>query len=136
MGYTHYWKRPANTEVKQDKWDKICAGTKDIIEQASVPVQYEYDDAQPPVIDSDLIRFNGCGEGGHETFYVTRKAEQPDYRKDEAETFDFCKTAQKPYDCIVVSVLALMRSIDSNFSLASDGGDEVFENPLYIAEVV
>ena len=58
------------------------------------------------------IRFNGLHDESHEDFF---------YREDQS--FDFCKTARKDYDVVVVATLCLV----AYFRLAqvsSDGGKE------------
>lgn len=60
------------------------------------------------------------GEDSHETFSLTR----------EAQDFEFCKTAQKPYDEVVVAVMTEARDINPSFNPRSDGGESVFGNPL------
>ena len=60
--------------------------------------------------------FNGVGIDSHETAVVYK----------QASSFEFCKTARKPYDSVVVEFYKLIRKHAPSTILSSDGGDEVF----------
>ena len=60
--------------------------------------------------------FNGIGDDSHETAVVYKGASE----------FEFCKTARKPYDSVVVEFYKLIRKHAPSTILSSDGGDEVF----------
>jgi len=112
MGYTHYWKLP---EIDEETWAKIQAASKEVV--AEVPnLQYEFSDAGPPVVGPDIIRFNGKGQDGHETFYVERA---------NPGGFNFCKTARKPYDEAVTAVLCIV-----GHHLTKEG---TLKDPYYIS---
>src|SRR6185312_10461897 len=94
MGYTHYWRgQRAFTEAE---WTAICADAAKLLTDPPVVVTREYDTNEPPEITPDLIAFNGHSENGHETFWLERTP----------ESFQFCKTAHKPYDVLVTALLA------------------------------
>lgn len=115
MGYTHYWRLKGPIALKE--WKAITAAAKVVLDTAKVPIQREYDDTAPPVINTDEIRFNGVEDDGHETFLFGRAD----------DGFNFTKTAQKPYDEVVVAVLkAIKKVLGGAITLSSDGGDEVF----------
>jgi len=112
MGYTHYWSPSVapNDQGKAEAFE-ICAK---IIDSAGFDIAYEYDEQdKPPVcdVDSGLIRFNGIGDDGHETFYFLYGGK-----------WAFCKTAYKPYDIYVTACLLVL----NHFGLAdiSSDGDE------------
>lgn len=140
MGYTHYIYRKRDFTLKQ--WEKICLETLEIIvkhcDRNKIVLAREYDspaEAQPslwggpkmlptpPEVTPDVIRFNGWKDEGHETFLITRKRpENPPYDPDAEESFDFCKTARKPYDLAVCLVLISMkRHATGNVRIGSDG---------------
>lgn len=78
---------------------------------------------KPPEVTGDLIRFNGWKDEGHETFMVTREKPDngPSWDKDTS-SFDFCKTARKPYDLAVCLVLLSMhRHAPDSVNVSSDG---------------
>jgi hypothetical protein len=116
MGYTHYWESYAK---------RIPAEAVIIIRQildkayAAGVIQYEHDDPKPPVVTVTEVRFNGVGEGGHETFYFDVN---DDYRASNGRPFAFCKTARKPYDDVVMRVLIVLRYyIRDEIQVSSDG---------------
>ncbi len=79
-----------------------------------------------PVVDDEMIHFNGVGEDGHETFVVMRARDSD---------FSFCKTAQKPYDAIVTAVLCLAYTIAPGvLKISSDGRSEEWATGLALAK--
>jgi hypothetical protein len=50
-----------------------------------------------PDISDDCIWLNGVGEDSHETLAIGT-----------GETWNFCKTARKPYDTVVVAILSYL----------------------------
>ena len=65
-----------------------------------------------PELTEGYIRLNGEGKDGHETFYFVPV---PD-------VFDFCKTAEKPYDAVVCAVLlAAQAHYGAALEVSSDG---------------
>lgn len=121
MGYTHYW--GATRTFTASEWKDICAATRSILRTSTVQIVREYDrpNERPDVLDHEII-FNGAGDDGHETFWLQRELpEEPEYRKGEGD-FQFCKTARKPYDEVVVAVLIAVRHIAPDaISWSSDG---------------
>jgi hypothetical protein len=116
MGYTHYWRQSA--DFTPDQWSAICKDTRKIIAYCAkqeIALQYEYDDTRPAVVKKSEIRFNGAGDDGHETFYIPFSPSPAD------KEFNFCKTAQKPYDLAVCLCLLRMKHHCPDFSFSSDG---------------
>lgn len=118
MGYTHYW-----TEKK--KPDAIPAQAisiiKEILQDAYKKkiVQFESNNPEPPIVTQEEVRFNGVEENGHETFCYSVK---DNFLLNTDEHFSFCKTAQKPYDTIVMKVLIVLKwAFGDDFKLSSDG---------------
>ena len=112
MGYTHYWKLGQKPTPAQ--WKRFTTAVSKIVELSNVQVQFEYDEASPPQIDDERVRFNGVDEDGHETFFI----------EPEDVEFNFCKTAHKDYDEIVVACLIAAANILPGFSWRSDGDAE------------
>lgn len=133
MGYTHYWS--GQRDFTSVEWKAIKAGAKKIIAAAKkdgVLVAFEYTEPKQKAEISDTrIRFNGIEDEGHETFALDI----------QREDFTFCKTARKPYDAVVVSILAMADKVAPGaLKLSSDGtekddNDNVistpFDNPPY-----
>lgn len=122
MGYTHYWYENNKPKLIPTEAVKVI---KPILDQAYKKglIQLEYDKPEPPIVSDKEIRFNGVGENGHETFLY--QADQPESdRSDWSEDkrfFGFCKTAQKPYDEVVMKVLMILDAYMPEMALSSDG---------------
>jgi len=115
MGYTHYWN---NEKFTKKQWLEVIERGKKILSCATViPLQFDYDDPKPVELSKDCIRFNGVEEDGHETFLVDP------FKTD----FEFCKTALKPYDTVVVAFLIMLNDVNPEFEWSSDGDDEDHE---------
>jgi len=85
-------------------------------------LQREFDDASPVVIDDNQIRFNGIDEDGHETFMLLKNDTPREWAEDKDVVFNFCKTAEKPYDVYVTGVLFLaMQHLTTDIQVSSDG---------------
>jgi len=123
MGFTQYWecKRGLDTE----KFKAYVKDVKKVLEGVDI-ICHENDMPEtPPTIKDDLIRFNGKGEDGHETFMITP----------EPSDFEFCKTARKPYDKYVVACLILAKfHFGDAIEISSDGDLEDWEDGLCLAQ--
>lgn len=104
MGYTHYWK---HDELNQDKWNDFIKDAKKIIQTSTVPIDLQ-------AAGGEVLFLNGQKPEDWETFIIER--EQTDS--------DFCKTARRPYDEVVVAILMLADETFAGFSWSSDGSDE------------
>lgn len=126
MGYTHYFSSQRN--FTDAEWAALTSITRKIVLSVknSIPLAFECDDENtPPLIDNEQIRFNGVGDDGHETFIVSKK---------HSSDFNFCKTAQKPYDEVVVAVLCAANSIaPSALDISSDGDAGCWKNGCALA---
>lgn len=118
MGYTHNFtlERPIESKVVQE--------IKEILMKYNDIIQYESDINKPARIDTEIIRFNGVGDDGYETFLV------------EGESGNFCKTNMRPYDIVVCEVLLVLKGYyRDDFDLSSDGfwvsEDEFKNNQFY-----
>ena len=158
MGYTHYWRQLR--DFTDTEWQELTRLTK-LITADGLGVLAHHPDAingdeyygekedDVFTIDSEQIRFNGIGKDGHETFLITKKKRaKEDYEEQEAYdrqgAFDFCKTAQKPYDKYVVAVLCALynlsdappqrnRSAHPMSEITSDGNTEDWTEGLFHA---
>ena len=140
MGYTHYWRQLR--DFTDTEWQELMRLTKLITASSGRDIILsEFN------INNEEIRFNGYGEEGHETFLITKKKRaKADYEEQEAYdrqgAFDFCKTAQKPYDKYVVAVLCALYNIEVKewplgdgkiMSISSDGNTEDWTEGLFHA---
>ncbi|RAK82003.1 uncharacterized protein BO72DRAFT_482681 [Aspergillus fijiensis CBS 313.89] len=104
MGYTHYFHVNSASEGWAVIWPRLIADTQTIIAAAGVPLtgppEYHpngYEMTTPPIVSVDEgIDLNGVGKNGHEPLVIGVK---------EDGSFNFVKTARKPYDKVVACVL-------------------------------
>lgn len=75
-----------------------------------------------PEIAEGLISFNSVGEEAHESFVFPPDLEEQAFNRDKSEVFEFCKTAHKTYDPVVVACLAIAKDIlGDEIKVSSDG---------------
>jgi len=73
------------------------------------------------------ISLNGTKEFGHESFNL------PEFFSAGS---DFCKTARKPYDTVVVACLIVLKHyLGDNVRVASDGDSEDWDSGLFLARM-
>lgn len=119
-GFTHYWELKKGTP----KLSKECMeDVNKVIEKYKDIIQYENDNKKKPIVTDTLIRFNGIGEDGHETFYFEVPPKEEEFSKfKDGFLFNFCKTARKPYDIVVCKLLLILKAeLQDNMKLSSDG---------------
>jgi len=98
MGYTHYW--TVKKSIDAGKFKKLSADCKMIVARSSVTIVNGMGEGETkPIVNSESVTFNGEAEQSHETF---------DFGTDSSG-FDFCKTARKDYDEVVVACLMRIR---------------------------
>lgn len=88
-------------------WPKLIEEVPLILEAADALVCGPADDNEsliPPIANLDEgIAFNGVGDDGHETFYLSREARH-----------HFVKTLRKPYDTAVACILLRAHLLSPN----------------------
>lgn len=120
MGYTHYWNQSRAFTTKE--WEKIANYADRVIlaaTNAGISIKGSAGRGKPEITPEYVI-FNGDEEGDecHESFVLSRVIQ---------DSFNFCKTAQKPYDAAVVSILHYAHEVAPDaLEISSDGGPEVF----------
>jgi len=130
MGYTHYMDRPVGNHGTAEMFGRLALDAKAICEHAqSIGIRL----AGPfgeigtlPEFTEGYFAFNGVdgpdGDFSHETFRWEANPVQPEWRSEELSYFDFCKTAQKPYDAVVTAILIRAKEIYGNLlNVCSDG---------------
>jgi len=124
MGYTHYW--TSLGEVGDEKWTqftRIVQPTLDRGYKAGI-IQWESDNTDPPSC-FNTVRFNGVGDDGHETFLMDREGGR-----------GFCKTARKPYDAYVGTVLMVAAIMfGDQINVTSDGDENDWGAVFDVAQV-
>lgn len=110
MGYAHTFQ----DLLPSEQLAEIAAA---VIEASPVRIcggpDGEHDD---PVIEADYINFNGCGADGEDCEEFLLDGALDGYSQ-------YCKTARKPYDEVVVAVLvgAIVQGCEGAESIRSDG---------------
>lgn len=125
MGYTHYMSFKKDNSVTTNKkyqyavrqCQKVIKGYNDNVKSIDKKHQDRLSgySAHCKVGDYLGINFNGVGDLSHESF------ELRDYYKNNRD-FEFCKTAEKPYDVVVVACLIVLNHyLGDNIQVSSDG---------------
>jgi hypothetical protein len=124
MGYTHYYYQTKT--FPQKKWESLALDTFKIVEyckKCDIDVDFECDSQKEPEISDTMIRFNGRGNEGHETFILFKqKPKSESWQRNSKEYFYFCKTARKPYDVAVgLVLLRAEKNAPGVLKVSSDG---------------
>lgn len=129
MGYTHYWYLNVNAE-EGDRFHQAIVDMATIVTANSQrEILAGWDGEGNPEIDSDKISFNGKEPDDYETFDF--------HRFELGKDFNFCKTAQKPYDVVVTACLAVAAEvIGDGIEVSSDGNGEDWEEGARLASKV
>lgn len=112
MEYTHYWK--TTRDFTDQEWTTLMGNTYSIlgtIYSAEDPIPLCDGSTGSPVIGTHGLVFNGLADDSYETFILEKS--QTD--------FSGCKTANKPYDVVVVAVLLLAAFVSDAITVTSDG---------------
>ena len=132
MGYTHYW--TIKRDFTKEEWKRLTEYTRRLMQKSPAPLAGSNGEGMPEVT-SKCIALNGVGSEAHESFILPRKVSEYDsYAREAGPKFNaaawtFCKTALKPYDAVVIRILAAASQVSQdNLKASSDGGDEVFDN--------
>jgi len=123
MGYTHYWKIPK--ELKKEKFailSEELQAAAGLLPTKSTSAQQDHDGViylaggngeGEPIFDNSKIVFNGKDDFAHETFSILQKGN---------DSYEFCKTARKPYDLMVCVSLLRLKHHFPEANISSDGG--------------
>ena len=112
MGYTHYWK--FGSDIDQKKYARALTKCRKIIKNSPVKLG-NCEGKNNPVLTNGFC-INGFGDEAHETFGMGKEPDRGLYGG------DFCKTACKPYDVIVVACLCVLgQDLGKQISVSSDG---------------
>jgi len=129
MGYTHYWDFVDNCSL-YDFSTAIADCTK-IIKASPVPLGNWDGEGEPTLTEYAStvkeVHFNGSKDDSHEDFKVSLQS----FRN---KGNWFCKTAQKPYDIVVVACLCVLEDrLGKNFQARSDGAPHEWEDGKNLA---
>ena len=125
MGYTHYWERKVSDDTKI-QYGKLALDAKKIVDYARTHgVSIGNWDGE--ILNGDewsesRFDFNGYRDEAHETFVWQAVVGEPTYMNNDGYSFDFCKTAWKPYDKIVTAILCRAKyHYGNSIKISSDG---------------
>ena len=121
MGYTRYWERTDKPMTKD--FVDFCNEVIKTCDKLGIEI-HNWDGFGKPTVTTDIIAFNGDGENhlDHESLVLNNEI-----------GFNFCKTARKPYDYAVRTILreALTRGYITD--LRDDGTNEdIICDDLYL----
>ena len=120
MGYTRYWSR-TDKPITQDFVDAV----NNIITEAKARgiTICGWDGTGEPEVTLERISFNGKAPHlDHESCGFDNKPTD----------FDFCKTAEKPYDWVVKRVLEVGMAMEIVENVSDDGEAEEFNDEQYM----
>jgi len=141
MGYTHYWRytsKPTDKDnMKEVKRELLIL--KKILPQTSKTAGGYFSDGPliikswngkglPEILD-DEVAFNGDASRGHDHESFVFKIEEG-----KEDTFNFCKTARKPYDFFVCLALLSMVNNLEGIEVSSDGGEDDWQPAINFYE--
>ncbi len=139
MGYTHYWSfvdkrgERAKLDRKYKQALKLCSklAYEYNRELKAIGLECErlsgYSAHVKPGTYGGL-KLNGKGEGMHEEFSMR------EHFAEALKTREFCKTARKPYDIVVVASLCILKHyLGENFVVDSDGDRDDWQEGLELA---
>ena len=134
MGYTHYWEFSSNrgkTAQYEKKYQLAIAKCAKVIRYYSDTFGglsgYTAHDKKRVY---GGLKVNGSREYSHEDFCMREHLS-------ENEGFNFCKTAQKPYDTVVVACLIIMRHyLGDSIRVSSDGDRREWNDGLTLVQKV
>ena len=109
MGYTHYWESKG---FDPQGWQLFTATARKVINLARADgiAIAGSNGTGTPDLTADEVCFNGRDSDSHETAFISRNA----------GTHEFCKTARKPYDAVVVALLVYGAEL-GGLTWSSDG---------------
>ena len=125
MGFSHYWTPAKN--VEDDAWQDFIEVFEKMLDHVNrkmgidIVNGYGDEDTHAKITD-EVVMFNGLGEDSHETFRLNRGGE-----------WDFCKTARKPYDLLVVATIHLGEQFGIIKEWSSDGDEDELREGKYLA---
>lgn len=123
MGFTHYFKQ--NKPVSTEQWQAFKKDAQVVINHAQndLEIVLMSNDSNGVMLNDESVNLNGDEryDLDHEPFYLAK-----DYRE-----FNFCKTARKPYDLVVCSLLLLAHEhMPNHYNIGSDGNFEDWQDAM------
>jgi hypothetical protein len=136
-----YWNR--KKDITSSEIKEIVVQIRALVEKNKDVVEIEW--PEPKFNDEFNINFNGLGKQAHETFaFYNDQNSDPiqelqkniegqndeEMRNFRKTTFNFCKTAGKPYEKVVKEALVIMQKVTKNrFDIIEETKDTADMNP-------
>jgi hypothetical protein len=120
MGYTRYWKR--TSKVMNEDFVEFCNEVFKTCKKFGIKIGDAWGENEP-IVNTNCIAFNGD---------ASKKLDHESCVLDSEVGFNFCKTARKPYDYAVRTILreALTRGYITD--LSDDGiNEEIISDDEY-----
>jgi len=138
MGYTNYWK--FNTKANESDYvaakKVIRRFIKYAISKGFNLANGTGDDNIKPCL-SQTIHFNGIDDDSHESVYLYATLKDMWQSEFNANGFQFCKTARKSYDPVVIGTLLILKDImGKGVTISSDGINCDPEYNYYITSIL
>lgn len=137
MGYTHYWSFNKSIGIAAERESKYQSAIKAC--NKVIKHYYKFTKGTDESLSGYSahckngqyggVNFNGCRGNDHETFCLREHFNESDG--------DFCKTAQKPYDQVVVACLIVLQHyLGDAIEISSDGTTLDWMTGLNLAQSV
>jgi hypothetical protein len=123
MGYTHYW----TCKATRGQARKIEAAYQRAIKECNTVIRFAKKhecnlsgyNAHMKANEYGGIKLNGVGDDAHEDFTMREHFNQ---NISPFFLYQFCKTARKPYDIVVVACLCILKDrLGDAIEVSSDG---------------
>lgn len=114
MGYTHYWRR--SDDFADETWLRIRSIAIDLMTTCE-PEIAGWNGTELPLIDDEVISFNGLDDQASENFELSCGASY------SAQTLHTCKTERKPYDVVVTALLIAAQNLQPMAILVTSDGE-------------
>jgi hypothetical protein len=137
MGYTHYWSFKQSPRGQAEKTEQsYLKAVKDchkvIIAYSKANGGLSGYSAHTKLGKYGGIKVNGSGDNAHEDFSLREH-----YSQNLEESFNFCKTAEKPYDVVVVACLIVLAyRLKGLVNVSSNGRQADWTEGLKLAQRV
>ena len=118
MGWTHNWRR--GTELPPATFAAAIRDCRKTLPCTGVSLA-GFDGIGQPVLQEEVIVFNGEGRAGCEPFEIHQTGCD---RHGRAVFWSFCKTEHQPYDlCVQTALIILNHHLGEAIAVRSDGTD-------------
>ena len=126
MGYTHYWK-PKTKTCSENLYLTALEDIRKIVKSKITILANGFGESNTEPELEKGVRFNGIEDDSHETFSLPENFKKFD-------DFNFCKTARKDYDVVVVACLTVLHNyLGDKIKISSDGDREELEDGKNLA---